>query len=214
MNECEITLQLPQDDKLESTRNTIKLDGYILKHDGENIPIISDTSDTLWYHGSSICKHICKFKNADEALTKYVDESHVKLLEDIDCNVDNYEMESLNTSDKFITEIGVYVLLLKSSHNDISYFKTFIASQILPQINKTGNFISNNNSAGELSEELIKYKAHLLSIEKIKLDIRWQENELKLIAARKEKLERFVSLIENKDQLDIEKLMVFLEKGY
>ena len=208
MNECEITLQINEDERLENTRNSLVLNGHIIKHDGNNIPIITDKLGELWYHAQSVCKHLCGFKNTKDILSKYVNESYVKLLEDIDCDVDNYNMDSLVVNDEFITEAGVYLVLLKSSNDTASSFRNFVASQILPQINKTGNFVSND----DLDIESIKYRNQLLSLEKKKHDIRWQENELKLMQFRKDKMAYATALVEEKDPSAIKSIMSFLEK--
>lgn len=214
MTDIEVSLDI-SDSEIESKRNTIELNGYIIKHDGNSIPIITDKSDILWYHANSIGKHICKFKKPDDAIEKYVGSEYVKKLEDIDCDVDNYDMSSLDTTDQYITEEGVYAMLISSS--SANGFKNYITSVLLPELNKNGYFSIEKDDVTSVSSDVTSTydgicKKKLLEIEKEKIHLQSQIAEQKLMEQRKEKMDTALEILREEDNVFVEKLTRLLER--
>ena len=72
-------------------------------------------------------------------------------------NVLNKDIRKLhNTGEKFLTESGVYKLIFKSDKKEAEKFQDWVADEVLPQVRKTGGYISTNEN---MSDEDILAKA-------------------------------------------------------
>ncbi|SPZ51226.1 Uncharacterized phage-encoded protein [Sarcina ventriculi] len=65
-------------------------------------------------------------------------------------NVLNKDIRKLhNTGEKFLTESGVYKLIFKSDKKEAEKFQDWVTDEVLPQIRKTGGYISTNENMSD-----------------------------------------------------------------
>lgn len=82
------------------------------------------------------------YGNSREALHKHVDTDDITKRDTIDSL-------GRKQSTSYITESGLYALILSSKLPQAKAFKGWVTSEVLPQIRKTGGYIPTNNVRGQ-----------------------------------------------------------------
>ncbi len=120
----------------------------------------------IWFIAKDICE-ILDIKNSREA---------IKNLDDDDKKIVNHDTLGGKQNISIINESGLYCLILKSRTAASKKFKRWVTHDVLPQIRKTGSYVSQ---------------------ETVDIYIQDLENEVKkLKALREEERERYISLLE------------------
>ena len=105
---------------------------------------IHGTPDVPWFNGREIAS-ILGYSNYWDAIKRHVDEEDKFDLETLISKVLVFheDPEKLNKNDLsaiYITESGLYSLILKSKLKSAKDFKRWVTSEVLPSIRKTGSF--------------------------------------------------------------------------
>jgi prophage antirepressor-like protein len=75
---------------------------------------------------------------------EWTEKQAVKLTNSILQDLHNRKLH--NTGEKFLTESGVYKLIMRSSKPDAEKFQDWIAEEVLPSIRKNGGYIANQEN--------------------------------------------------------------------
>jgi prophage antirepressor-like protein len=98
---------------------------------GVELPILGDASDPL-FEANIVCD-ILEYANSRDALSKHVDEDDVAKRDTID---------SLGRTQQknYLTESGLFSLILSSKKPEAKIFKRWVTKELLPTIRKTGSY--------------------------------------------------------------------------
>lgn len=121
-------------EKLYEMFGTLDL-GYIV-YDKKKIGIIIDNDDDLWFNGQDVLKSL-KYRDLKKSLPRMVDESERKYLKDI--NHDDH-IPGISSISIYLSEAGLYTLIIKSQLPAALEFKKWITHYVLPSIRKYGYY--------------------------------------------------------------------------
>ena len=103
-----------------------------------------DEQNTLWLNATAVCKKL-GFKNVPQTIAMHTDE-------DERTKVDT---GGLNDS-WFISEFGVWGLILASKSEESKAFKRFLKHELLPSIRKEGGYVSPEATPQQLDNLVLK----------------------------------------------------------
>ena len=127
----------------------------ILYFNDDEIKFIYDTDDIVWFKFSNIAS-ILEYKDRNDVLKKHVDKKYKKHIKNIKTK-DDIEKQKPDTV--YITESGLYKLLIKSRMKKAEEFQDWLIEDALPKLRKYGKYELDNK---------IKHKIDILN-NKIKI---------------------------------------------
>ena len=104
----------------------------VFDFNGCEIRTVKDDNNQVWFVANDIARGL-EYTNPRDALSNHVD------------NEDRADVAihygSQNRKVNIINESGMYSLVLSSKKKEAKKFKRWVTSEVLPQINKTGSFL-------------------------------------------------------------------------
>ena len=104
-----------------------------------------DTNDVVWFRGKEIASML-EYVDTDKALRMHVDDDDKLIGRNIipaeSAGLDQYEATAF-----WVNECGLYSLILRSDKPAAKRFKSWVTSQVLPAIRKTGSYTIDDNYA-------------------------------------------------------------------
>lgn len=97
--------------------------------------LIGDNGEIL-FHGADVCKCL-GFQNPRQAMKTHLTDDDVQELDTVDS-------KGRKNSANFINESGLYSLIFGSTKEEAVRFKRWVTHDVLPQIRKTGVYISDD----------------------------------------------------------------------
>jgi prophage antirepressor-like protein len=134
--------------------NSFRFDGKVVKY-------IKIDSNKIYFKGADVAKAL-KYSDPDQEIRNKVSEKYKKSFENIKTRINHRTQKTINEkkSTIFITETGLYSLIMKSKNRKAEEFQEFITDVVLPSIRKNGSYIINpdiTDYSGYKIEELYKY---------------------------------------------------------
>ena len=108
----------------------------ILYFNDNEIKFIFDNHDILWFKFSNIAS-ILEYKDRNDALKKHVAKKHKKHIKHIETK---HDIEKQKPDTVYITESGLYKLLMKSRMKKAEKFQDWLAEEALPKLRKYGKY--------------------------------------------------------------------------
>ena len=112
----------------------------ILYFNDDEIKFIFDNEDVLWFKFSNIAS-ILEYKDRNDVLKKHVDKKYKKHIKNIKTK-DDIEKQKPDTV--YITESGLYKLLIKSRMKKAEKFQDWLVEEALPKLRKFGKYEVDN----------------------------------------------------------------------
>lgn len=140
---------------------------YIFDH--ENIFIIIDNNDKIWFAGNDIAT-ILEYKAPQKIIEKYVPTKYKKQYQDIDVNNKKYSKKYQNKS-IFIDQIGLFRLSIKSKQPRAIEFQEWITDIVLSELRCDGFF--------QLQDKIIFLQEKLGKIKKINKNLLMENDYLR-----------------------------------
>lgn len=133
----------------------------ILNFNGNDLMIIIDNNNTLWFSGIQIAK-ILGYKKPDDAVRNHVSQKYKRSLKDI---VNNIKETFPNAQPHaiFIQEYGLYEFLVKGDNKKSEKFREWIYEDVIPSLREKGQYIideKQKKKVDKLNKELKKIKSH------------------------------------------------------
>jgi prophage antirepressor-like protein len=122
-------------DFLQINKTMNKYFDFIFDH--ENLFVIMDNNDKIWFSGNDIAK-ILEYKTPQKVIEKFVPARYKKQFQDIDVDNKKYTKKYQNKS-MFIDEIGLFRLSIKSKQKKAIEFQEWIINEILPELRREDN---------------------------------------------------------------------------
>lgn len=145
--------------------------------EGNDVRVIIGEHGEPWFKASDVCKALC-FGNARQALSSHVDSEDVRRIDTLTAG----GIQSLN----YVSESGVYSLIVGSRKPEAKRMKKWVTSEVLPSIRKTGGY---TNRPMTQIEVLLASVQMLADVEKRQLEVEKQQQEVKQnLVAQKTKL--------------------------
>ncbi len=131
----------------------------LLKYNEQNIFIIVDTNNQIWFKLKDVLKML-DYKNLKKALyLSFIDEYNKKTYKNIKLMYPSRGTSpELHKYTIFIDEAGLYKLLTNSTKELAKKFRDEVFGKILPTIRKTGSYNINKTKIKELNNEIIQLK--------------------------------------------------------
>jgi len=139
--------QKPQINETTKCINELQIEDFKFGTKIVTFRYIIINTDTIWFVGNDVAKML-EYSNIQEAVRYHVSESNI---EDFGCSKrggsgcekfspDHLPMEVLQNHTKFINEAGLYELIMKSKMPKAKEFQTWVTSEVLPSLRKTGKY--------------------------------------------------------------------------
>ena len=133
----------------------IDLYNKILVYNKNNISFIIDNTNIIWFRLADIT-NILKYKSRKDVIKDMIDKKYRKHLRDI---VTTQEIDRTQSDTIYITESGLYKLVIRSKMKIAEKFQEWIVEDALPKLRKYGKYELDNK---------IKHKIDILN-NKIKI---------------------------------------------
>ncbi len=108
----------------------------ILYFNDDEIKFIFDTDDVVWFKFSNIAS-ILEYKDRNDVLKKHVDRKYKKHIKNIKTN---HSLDKQKPDTVYITESGLYKLLIKSRMKKAEQFQQWLIEDALPKLRKYGKY--------------------------------------------------------------------------
>ena len=147
----------------------IKTFDNLIKFNENNITIIFDKHNNIWFSLSDLFKSIGYINSNREIKRLTIDKSNIKTYKEIFDELNTNTQLSLKTRKniqphmKMTNEAGIYLILDKSNKPITKAFKDALFTKILPEYRKTGDIKSNTNDKIKLKK--LTKKLHLIQKE-------------------------------------------------
>ncbi len=129
----------------------IDLIHHIFQYDGDSVYVaFHDKTNEPFFHAKQMCK-LLEYEKPNDALKRHVKEQNIIQLQNI---VSNYKIlyKNVQGHTKFLTEAGMYQLILKSKMQKAQEIADWITDIVMPNIRRYGNYHVTN----ELEEKVEK----------------------------------------------------------
>ena len=90
-----------------------------------------------WFRGNDVA-HALDHGNPRQAISTHVEEEDRAPLKDLMCPPDGHMLKYQEGAQVFISESGLYSLVLGSQKAEAKVFQRWITNEVLPNIRKTG----------------------------------------------------------------------------
>lgn len=124
---------------------------YTFLFENNKIMIITDTENKYWFSGINL-GNILEYNNIRKALNKHIPSKYKKSYSELSSD------KKLHGQTIFISEAGLYRLVMKSKQENAIEFQDWITDIILPELREKGLFKLNNEIYDNVSKLLTKYK--------------------------------------------------------
>lgn len=108
-------------------------------YDNTEIPFIIDTDNNKWFEAKPMCEFL-KYVEINDLLKSNKIIKYVKKYSEF------YKDNKFKSSTKFISESGVYRLLLYSEQDDALKIQEWLVEEVIPSIQNTGKYKFNKSS--------------------------------------------------------------------
>ena len=132
----------------------INIYNKILYFNDDEIKFIFDTDDVVWFKFSNIAS-ILEYKDRNDVLKKHVDKKYKKHIKNIKTN---HNLDKQKPDTVYITESGLYKLLIKSRMKKAEQFQEWLIEDALPKLRKYGKYEVNNKMKKKLKDMNEKMK--------------------------------------------------------
>jgi prophage antirepressor-like protein len=140
----------------------IDLYNGLLKYDNNDIIIVIDDTNMIWFYGRQVAKFL-EYKNPKNAIGR-LNPKNKKPYSDIK----KFSQYNVQDHTIFINEYALIELAIKSKMPKAVKFTDWITSEVIPTIRKTGKYEVDDNTAkkiDDMNEELKKYKKRVKVLE-------------------------------------------------
>ena len=127
----------------------------ILYFNEEEITFIVDNDNIVWFKFSNIA-NILQYKDKDDVLKKHVDKKYRKHIKDINIEQDTNRQKQDTV---YITESGLYKLLIKSRMKKAEKFQEWLVDKALPGLRQYGKYEIDGKMKKKLDKINEKMKA-------------------------------------------------------
>ena len=174
---------------METTENVPQ----IFNFNGREVRTLRDPEDNVLFNVNDVCEFL-EFSNSRDALANHVDEDDVARRDVIDSM-------GRNQVSNFVTEFGLYDLILGSRKKEAKEFKRWVTHEVLPSIRKTGGYHVTipREQFNDMMSTAIKGPA----IDRIRLQQAKEELSLKRATNRQMALENRVEVNNLKERIAI-----------
>jgi prophage antirepressor-like protein len=137
--------------KKQIKKNAINFANNLFHYGNKNFSFIK-TDDEIYFRGKDIADFL-EYSDTKKAIQKYISQeekiSFGNLVKSM--GVDSTPMEAKDKNTIYITEAGLYELILSSKKEEAKAFKKFIIKELLPTLRKTGTYNLNNTVNTDIS---------------------------------------------------------------
>ena len=129
----------------------IDLYNHILQYNNNTVYIAFHTkTQEPYFHAKQICL-LLKYKDYHDAIGKFVNKKDIEYLKNI---VSNYKSlyKNVQGHTKFITEAGLYSLIMSSRKKEAIDIKDWITHDVMPSIRQHGEYKSNSELKKQIDE--------------------------------------------------------------
>ena len=126
----------------------------ILYFKDEEIKFIFDIDDVVWFKFSNIAT-ILEYKDRNDVLKKHVDKKYRKHFKNIKTN---HILDKQKPDTVYITESGLYKLLIRSRMKKAEKFQEWLIEEALPKLRKYGKYEVNTKMKKKLKDMNEKMK--------------------------------------------------------
>ncbi len=151
--------------------NIIDIYNKILYFKNEEINFILDTDDIIWFKFSNIA-YILEYRDRNDVLKKHVDKKYRKHIKNIKTN---QEIIKQKPDTVYITESGLYKLLIRSRMKKAEQFQTWLIEQALPKLRQYGKYEVDEKTKAKLKK--LNHKISLLTKSNKKLKQNMTKNK-------------------------------------
>ena len=147
----------------------IKTFDNLIKFNENNITIIFDNNNNIWFSLSDVFKSIGYINSNREIKRLTIEQTNIKTYKEIfdDLNTNTQlslkKRKNIQPHMKMTNESGIYLILDKSNKPIAKAFKDALFTNILPEYRKTGDIKSNSNDKIKLKK--LTKKLHLIQKE-------------------------------------------------
>jgi prophage antirepressor-like protein len=108
---------------------------------GEQSVAISATlvGDVPWFRGNDVATAL-GYKNVQQAIRAHVHEEDRQTLNNLEVRETRFPIERNEGAQVFITESGVYSLIMRSKKTEAKLFQRWVTNEVLPSIRRTGQY--------------------------------------------------------------------------
>ena len=114
----------------------------IFAYSGKNFSYIQ-VNDDFYFKGKDIAEFL-EYTNTMEAIREHVSDDNKLKLEDIFKQSKTLSLKGNQKNTIYITESGLYELILTSKKKEAKQFKRFVTNELLPKLRKTGSYNMNS----------------------------------------------------------------------
>ena len=114
----------------------IDLYNKLLIYNNTNISFIIDKTDIIWFRLADIT-NILKYKSRKDVIRDMIDKKYKKSLKNIDTN---QEINKQKPDTIYITESGLYKLLIRSKMKIAEKFQEWLVENVLPKLRQYGKY--------------------------------------------------------------------------
>ena len=160
---------------------------------------------TFWFLGTCVVKSL-EYSDTDKAIRKYVNTENTTTIQSFHGVPPNWRdlirTHNIQPSSKFINEAGLYQLIMKSKMPKAKEFQTWVTSDVLPSLRKTGHYSMQQASMHDAE--------NLNTINRVieNKNAEWYKEKLQLL----EKLQESSEIIQKASQLIQQKDTIIHEK--
>lgn len=141
--------------------------GQVFYFNGHAITVKMDNQGNPWFDGSEVCKAV-GIKNTSDAYARLDDDEKTTLAQ-----IDP-EYRQSGSPRVYLSESGLYNLVLRSDKPEAKAFKKFVTAEVLPLIRKTGSYSLQNISPAELillqAQQLVKVEREMQELHRIQAE--------------------------------------------
>ena len=112
--------------------------------------IVYDKNNNYWFNAKHLCL-LLKYKDYHDAISKFINKKDILYLKDI---VSNYKSlyKNVQGHTKFISEIGLYSLIMGSRKKEAIEIKDWITHDVMPSIRRHGEYKSHSDLKKQIDE--------------------------------------------------------------
>jgi prophage antirepressor-like protein len=114
----------------------IDLYNKLLVYNKNNISFIIDTTNIIWFRIADVT-NILEYKSRKDVIKSMIDKKYRKALRDIETN---QEIDRIQPNTIYITENGLYKLLIKSKMKVAEKFQEWLVEDALPKLRQHGKY--------------------------------------------------------------------------
>ena len=125
--------------------NHNKINDNMFCYKNHNFTYVADENKQIYFKGKEIAEFL-EYSNTKQAIIEHVKDKHKIIYEKIR-GLKNRPPEKIQKNSIFISEPGLYSLVMKSKKKEAEKFQDYVFETILPSIRKTGSYSMTNKSS-------------------------------------------------------------------